>query len=266
MYIFVNMILEIINGELLDGFIKALNGLPLDKLSKIKRVEVVVDYFQFYKSISSVYSSKIEGEDIDFDSYFKHKFLKVEFKPNYTRKADDLYAAYDFIDDNRLTLDNLKRAHSLITINILPVLHQGRIRSNPMYVLNSNDQIEYVAADARIVAEELDKLFRDIEKLLKADLNQYEIFYYASFIHLVFVKIHPFQDGNGRAARLLEKWFLIEKLGQLAISIQLEKNYYNKLSDYYNNIKNLGLEYNELDYKKSLAFLLMTARWIEEQE
>lgn len=46
-----------------------------------------VDYFQFYKSVSSVYSSKIEGEDIDFDSFFKHKFLKVKFKPDYTRKS-----------------------------------------------------------------------------------------------------------------------------------------------------------------------------------
>ena len=260
------MIFEILNGELLDDFTRAVNELPLDKLSRIKKVEIPVDYFQFYKSISSVYSSKIEGEDIDFDSYFKHKFLKVEFKPDYTRKADDLYAAYDFIDTNRLNLENLKRAHSLITTNILPVSHQGVIRKNPMYVLNSNDQIEYVAAEASLVNDELEKLFRDVEKLLKSELNQYEIFYYASLIHLVFVKIHPFQDGNGRTARLLEKWFLLERIGQDVTAIQLEKNYYTKLSNYYSNIRKLGLEYSELNYNKSLDFLLMTVRWIEEQE
>ncbi|WP_220392957.1 Fic family protein [Chitinophaga lutea] len=33
-------------------------------------------------------------------------------------------------------------------------------------------------------------------------------------IHLVFVKIHPRADGNGRSARLLEKWFLAVKLGK----------------------------------------------------
>ncbi|MBL0098191.1 MAG: Fic family protein [Bacteroidetes bacterium] len=33
-------------------------------------------------------------------------------------------------------------------------------------------------------------------------------------IHLVFVKIHPLNDGNGRSARLIEKWFLAQKLGK----------------------------------------------------
>jgi Fic family protein len=85
-------------------------------------------------------------------------------------------------------------------------------------------------------------------------------------LHLVFVKIHPFQDGNGRTARLIEKWFLIEEIGQKATSVQLEKNYYKRLNDYYSNIKKLGLEYEELDYGKSLDFLLMTITGIDNQD
>jgi len=93
--------------------------------------------------ISSVYSSKIECENIDFDSYFKHKFLNVKFWPDYTGKADDLYAAYDFIDNHEL------------------------------------------------------------------------------------------------------------------------KNYFNKIKNYYSNIKKLGLEYEDLDYSKSLDFLVMTVNGID---
>ena len=238
---------------------------PLDKIDNLKKVEIPVDYFEFYKSISSVYSSKIEGEDIDFDSYYKHKFLKVKFKPDYTRKADDLFSAYDFIDDNPLNLENVRKAHSVLSANLLPKSQQGLIRTNPMFVINSDDQIEYVAASPEIVNQELDKLFHDIALLVANDLDAFEVFYYASLIHLIFVKIHPFQDGNGRIARLIEKWFLIEKIGQKATSVQLEKNYFKHLKEYYSNIKVLGLEYDDLDYNKALDFLLMTVNEIDEQ-
>ncbi len=254
---------KILTDKLLDDYTKVVKESPLDKIDKIKKIELPVDYFQFYKSVSSVYSSKIEGEDIDFDSYFKHKFLKVKFKTNYTRKADDLYAAYDFIDNNTLNINNVKKAHSILSSNLLPKSQQRLIRNNPMFVINSEDKIEYIAANPEIVKKELDKLFHDIDLLIKTDINSFEIFYYASFLHLVFVKIHPFQDGNGRTARLIEKWFLIQKVGQKAASVQLEKNYYKRLKEYYSNIKKLGLEYDVLDYDKSLDFLLMTVKGID---
>ena len=135
-----------------------------------------------------------------------------------------------------------------------------------MFVINSNDKIEYVAAGPGIVKSEIDKLFNDIDLLQRSDLNPFEIFYYASLIHLAFVKIHPFQDGNGRTARLIEKWFLIEKIGQKATSVQLEKNYFKELKDYYTNIRKIGLEYEDLDYSKSLDFLLMTIKGIDNQD
>ena len=100
---------KILSTQLLDQFTKAVKISPLVQLDNMKKLEMPVDYFQFYKSVSSVYSSKIEGEDIEFDSFFKHKFLKVPFQPDYTRKTDDLYAAYDFIDNHRLTLENVQK-------------------------------------------------------------------------------------------------------------------------------------------------------------
>lgn len=260
-----DMKLRILTENLLDSFIAETKEFSIEILNEKEKTKLPVDYFQFYKSMSSVYSSKIEGEEIDFDSYFKHKFLKVEFKPDYTQKADDLYQAYEFIEKNTLTLKNVQKAHSILSASLLPISQQGLIRRNPMFVLNSKDQIEYVAAPSQILETELHKLFEDINDLLNSNLNFQEIFYYASLIHLVFVKIHPFQDGNGRTARLIEKWFLFEKLGQKATSVQLEKTYYLKLEEYYFNIKILGLEYEELDYTRALNFLLMSIQGIKNE-
>ncbi|MGB1219353.1 MAG: Fic family protein [Flavobacteriales bacterium] len=254
------MNLNILSSQYLSQFTEILEESPIKILNVSQKEELPVDYFQFYNSVSSVYSSKIEGENIDFDSYFKHKFLNVTFKPDYTQKADDLFTAYEFIESNSLTLKHVQDTHSILTSNLLPKSQRGQIRTNPMFVINSEDRIDYIAARPELVENELHALFEDIESLLKTSLNDFEIFYYASFIHLVFVKIHPFQDGNGRTARLLEKWFLKEKIGKKATSIPLEKNYYQHLDKYYQNLKKLGIDYDELDYNKAIDFLLMTAQ------
>jgi Fic family protein len=256
------MTFKILNEQQIQEFKESCIISPLEKLNQLKKEELTVDYFQFYNSVSSVYSSKIEGEEIDFDSYFKHRFLHVKFKPDYTQKADDLYAAYEFIEKNQINLENIKKAHKILSKNLLPKSQQGFIRTNPMFVLNSDDKIEYIAANPQQLDKELAKFSHDLELIVNSNLNDYEIFYYASLLHLVFVKIHPFQDGNGRTARLIEKWFLRQKIGEKAAAIQLEKYYFINNADYYRNIRKIGLEYEFLDYSKSVDFLLMTAKSI----
>ena len=230
----------------------------MEKIAAKKAEQLPVDYFDFYNSVSSVYSSKIEVENIDFDSFFKHKFLKVPYNPNYTKKSEDLFRAYEFIQDNRFTGENDFKAHSILSEHLLPESQRGRIRNNPMFVLNEEDRIEYVACEPSKIKVELTTFFEKVEELLGEELSPKEVFFYAAQIHLVFVKIHPLQDGNGRTARLLEKWFLLEKLGEDAVAIELEKNYYQNRKSYYNNIRKIGLEYDTLDWSKALDFLLMT--------
>jgi Fic family protein len=259
------MTFKILTNLLIQEYKKIGNQSPIDILIKIEAKETTVNYFQFYNSVSSVYSSKIEGENIDFDSFYKHKFLNIQYQPNYTKKADDLYLAYEFIYKNKLNLKNLQKAHSILSVHFLPKEQQGFIRKNPMFVINNDDRIEYVAAQPDKVKNELVKLFSDIKILQTATLDDFEIFYYAALIHLVFVKIHPFQDGNGRAARLIEKWFLIEKINNKATAVQLEKNYFKNLENYYLNIKKLGIDYESLDYSKALDFLLMTVQGLKTQ-
>lgn len=247
-----------ITDALKPVFLNAIDFDPIERIKTKKAETLPVDYFEFYNSISSVYSSKIEGENIDFDSFYKYKFLQVSYNSDYTKKLEDLLLAYEFIQKNSLNPENTRTAHKMLSKHLLPENQRGKERSNPMFVINEQDRIEYVACEPGKIGGELDLLFDRIGELLAADLPPLKVFFYAAQIHLVFVKIHPFQDGNGRMARLLEKWFLLEKLGQDAVSVESEKNYYVHRSDYYHNLRRLGLEYQTLDYTKALPFLLMT--------
>jgi Fic family protein len=117
--------------------------------------------------------------------------------------------------------------------------------------------IQYEAAPFNEVKALMNLLWNDIEKLKNENLALPEVFYFAAFIHLMFVNIHPFEDGNGRAGRLLEKWFIAQKLGEKAWHMQTELNYYRNENDYYKNLNRLGIFYERLDYSKALPFLLM---------
>ncbi len=219
--------------------------------------ELSIETFSFYTSISAVFSSKIEGENIELDSYIKHKRLGAHFLPDYTRKIDDLYDAYLFAQKSTLAANNLSQAHAIITKHILQKMQQGKLRKGNMFVVTKDGRIEYVAASPDKVEAEMKKLYADISTLLKAELTFSEVLFFAAMLHLVFVKIHPFEDGNGRTSRLLEKWFIAQKLGIQAWFIQSERLYYNQHQTYYNNIRKLGLEYEELDYSQALSFLQM---------
>ena len=256
--------LQLIYQELRQAFEKSIEFDPIPLLTLKREEKLPVDYFEFYNAVSSVYSSKIEGEDIDYDSFFKYKFLNIEYKPDYNKRSNDLYQAYQFIKDKELTKSNLLLAHDILAMNLLPKSQRGVLRKNPMYVIGDDDKIEYVACDHYKLNSEFDSFFNDIEDMNNQELSALESFYYASMLHLVFVKIHPFQDGNGRTGRLLEKWFLLNQLGDIANAINLEKNYYKNRESYYKNIKRLGLEYDHLDYSKSLQFLTMTIQSVKE--
>lgn len=225
----------------------------------LQDAEISTKNFSFYTSVSSVFSSKIEGEQIDLDSYIKHKNFGIEFQPDYTKKIDDLYEAYIFAQKNPLTKENMLNAHKILTKNILKENQRGVFRTSNMFVLTEEGKIEYVASSPDKVENEMRSFFEELENLLHKNLTIEETFFNASLLHLVFVKIHPMNDGNGRLARLLEKWFLAENLGEKAWFLQSEKYYYQNHQQYYNNIRKLGLEYENLDFSKSLEFLLMLA-------
>lgn len=221
----------------------------------LKNKHQSLEDFNFYLANSAVYSSNIEGNTISFDTYLKSSEHNLHIKTKEIKEIEDLIEAYQFTRENEISLSNVLKAHEILTRNILIKKERGKIR-NVKVGVRSQGKLIYLAIEPEFIKQELDKLFDDISLLLNTWLSVTETFYFAAFIHLVFVYIHPFVDGNGRSTRLLEKWFLAKMLGENAWCITSEKNYWDKRPIYYNNLQN-GENYYEINYEKSVPFLLM---------
>ncbi len=256
------MKLQLFNTDLLPQYLETVGEIS-DKFEALKDAEISTDTFSFYTSVASVFSSKIEGEDIEIDSYIKHKGMGMAFLPDYTKKIDDLYNAYLFAQNNNLTDKNLAKAHKLLAKNIVAINYQGKLRVNNMYVATDDGRIEYVAISPFDLQNEMKNFYSDLKLLLNQKLTIKEVFFFAAYIHLIFVKIHPWNDGNGRTARLLEKWFIAKHLGEKTWFLQSEKNYYLNHQLYYKNLRAMGIEYEQLEYSKALPFLLMLPKCLD---
>jgi len=228
------------------------------QFDEVKETEWNVANFKFFTAVSVMSSSRIEGESLEVDSYVKHKVLEIDYLPNLIEKPNDLYKAYEFARDTQLSLESFLQAHSITTLHLLPETQRGKIRTGNMLIMEQQTgRVQYEAAGASVVKEEFQLFWNELSEMINQALSIEEVFYFASLLHLVFVKIHPFNDGNGRTARLLEKWFLATMLGEKAWFIASENYYYQNLQNYYNNLARVGLFYENLNYEKGLPFFLM---------
>jgi len=214
---------------------------------------------------SAVFSSNIEGNTVDLNSFMNASINKEQFKPQKEiQEIEDLIYAYEFARDNKLTEENLLKAHRILSQTILIKDKRGIYRNGRMGVFDSTGLV-YLAIEPQFVEEKIKELFTDIKKLLETKLSIVELFYHASLLHLKFVHIHPFWDGNGRSARLLEKWFLSKQINSRAWKIQSEKYYRDHLEEYYDAI-NLGVNYYELNYENCIPFLVQLPQSLKEEQ
>ena len=220
--------------------------------------------FEYLTKASAVYSSNIEGNSIDLNSFMNYELSKEKFKPGKEiQEIENLVKAYEFAQQNKLNETNLLTCHKILSETLLIKSKRGKYRIEQVGVFGKTG-LTYLAVEPEFVKREMKKLFSDVSILLKEPLTVPEVFYFASLLHLVFVHIHPFRDGNGRAARLLEKWFITEKLGRKYWKIPSEEYYKTHQEEYYKNL-NLGVNYYELNYDYCLNFLTMLPSCLKKQ-
>ncbi len=231
-----------------------------------KTPEYTEQDFEYYIVSSSLFSSKIEGNTLDFNSFYRNRGKQNLSKGKEIDEIENLVTAYSFASKNILSTDNFLNAHNIFSETLVEDFEKGNYRKHQVGVYDSSTgRPVYMAVEPEYIKIEMDKLFADIEILYNSELSHQEVLYYASMIHLWIAMIHPFADGNGRAARLAEKWFLAMKLGNVSWAINSEKYYWDNRTDYYKNIA-LGYNYYSLKWERCLSFLEMLPKAVLESK
>jgi Fic family protein len=253
--------MRIIDNEYFNQY-NDLIGNQIDKLISLFDFAEKTTDLDYKTQASAVYSSNIEGNSIDLNSFMNYKLSQEIFKPQKEiQEIENLVLAYEYAQNNPLTEKNFLHCHKIFAKTLVIKSKQGKYRNEKVGVFGQSGLV-YLAIEPELVKETMAEFFNDLGTLLKDDLSNSEVFYFASLIHLKFAHIHPFRDGNGRAARLLEKWFLTEKIGKDFWKISSEKFYKEHQMDYYNNL-NLGVNYYELNYDKCIPFLMMLPKSLD---
>lgn len=256
------MKLKIIPSQYLKDYKAKINFQLKVAFDKIEYKDFKKDIF-YYNTNSVASSAKIEGEIASSQDLIQYLQHKKRFAPKYIEATNDLYNAYVFAQENELSDKNLLKAHKLLSKNLIVKEAQGKIRTHDELIYAEDGNILYTATQKELVKAEFIKLVEDIETLLKEEIDIKEVFYFAFMTSLVFVKIHPFEDGNGRTSRLLEKWFIAEKLGKKAWFLKSELNYYNKRKSYFLALNRMGLFYEDTDYSKGINVATYTANTLK---
>ncbi len=166
-------------------------------------------------------------ESIDFSRDSVRKILKgMAPKDEQENRILGIKHGLEFIAEpsNKITEENLYKLYMMTVGDFLTdddKLRNGNFyRHDTVYVVS--DRVEHSGLDYKKVPEFMKSLIAfanaedDINDLVKA-----------AIIHFYIAYVHPYFDGNGRIARLLHLWFLVQKGYQSALFIpfssQIEK-------------------------------------------
>lgn len=155
----------------------------------------------------------------------------------------------------RITEKDILKIHGLLSVNILRKERSGKYRKEPVYVVSRtpiSQKIRYTAPDHKKVPKLVKALCKWITAARKRYLSPIII---AGIAHAEIAAIHPFVDGNGRAARLLATLILYTEKYDFRKLFALE-NYYNTNRPAYYDAIHLGKNYEE----RSTGNL---TRWLE---
>ena len=193
---------------------------------------------------SSLFSARIEGNPLKISDFE----YGAETEEKKKQEVFNIHEAASFINKNAktnlITKDVILHIHSLVLKDIASSV--GRFRTEISAIFNQAGVAIYMPPPPTQIAKLLDELLVYVSsKKEKFPLIA------AVVAHLIFEKIHPFLDGNGRVGRLLISAILKSKGWDFTFTVPFEEYLDEHKDDYYYYL-DVGLK-NTNDY---LEFML----------
>ncbi len=209
----------------------------------------------------------LEETSEEFDKYMK-KLTTLDEKKIFQFL---LFAFNNELRDSNLIenhlIDPLEVTKKNIFFDSLNINHK-RIKDLHKFVTNGEGEYEYRKVDAwiRKLSKEKETIFwygadpKDIQKFIDDFIEIYKnkslsiinnnAIIKSALMHLLFVRIHPFKDGNGRTARIIQDMKFTESINNaynlnLKISpLHLSQSIYMNYQQYYNTIDSIYFDLN----------------------
>lgn len=147
--------------------------------------------------------------------------------------------------NNKITEENIYQLYQITIADFLDedsrLMPGNYYRHDTVYVVGT--EIEHTGLDHELLPQYMRKLILFINT--KDDMDELQK---AAMIHFYFAYLHPYFDGNGRMARLLHQWYLVQRgyPSTMFVSFsyhinQSKKQYYNAYKLVEENAKTSGV-------------------------
>ena len=121
--------------------------------------------FDYLTKASAVYSSNIEGNSIDLNSYMNYELSKGKFKRGKEiEEIEQLIQAYEFAQTNHLNEKNLLKSHEILSKSLLIKSKREKYRIEPVGVFGKSG-IAYLAVEPEFVREYIQLFFDELKCL-----------------------------------------------------------------------------------------------------
>lgn len=192
-------------------------------------------------------------------------------------EVENYYKALRFLEvmaknKNPITVEEILKLHKIVIEGLADKKKVGKFRTSDVYVLDDlgdgREMLRFKAPNAKRALNLIEELILWLKSSVKEGIHP---IIKAGILHLQFVTIHPFTDGNGRVARLLTQLLLYRSGWDFRKIIVLEEYYNRDRMSYYNaENKAQGKSYSQsMDFSAWLEYFttgfLVEARKVLEQ-